>query len=705
MLSCKSSDIQHYTSVKSDVSDVFPEHCLLNIFLHNGLIPTITKPTRITSSSATLIDNIYVSVRQNHIKSGILCCDISDHLPIFMFVENNNIVEKKQPLIIKKRKMNDNIFEQIRNRLYMVNWQFLEDLEVNDAYTQMMGKINSILDACAPEKIYKIPASHVIRDPWMTTGILKSSRTLNGLYKQQLGKDKAHKHTIKYLKYRSIYRKLKRLTKQTYYNTVFKEYRFNAKKTWNVINNLIGRTNDKSSISDTFKVEGTQITNPNTIAEAFCKYFTNVGPDFASNIPKSKSSPTHYLQNCNQASFFIAPSDPYEISKIIDNMKNKSSSGHDDLNSIFLKTIKGSIIEPLKIIINKSLHTGIIPKDLKLAKVIPIYKSKDKQKLNNYRPISLLPIFSKILEKIMHKRLYGFLLSSKVLYSSQYGFRNKHSTIHAVNEFINDTIEAFEKKQYTLGVFLDLSKAFDTINHDILLHKLEWYGIRGVDLDWFRNYLSNRKQYVQYKNCKSSVHDILCGVPQGSVLGPLLFIIYTNDLPNCLKLSKTILFADDTTMYLSSNNLTYLYNNINEELDSLKDWFRANKLSLNVSKTNYVIFNNKNIIIPDQLKLKIGDELIELKNTVKFLGIYIDSKLDWHDHIKFIKNKLSSGNYAINRIKHLLSHKHLITLYYSLIYPYLDYGIILWGSTHTSYLKQIQIMQKKGNKGNFESKI
>ncbi len=208
-----------------------------------------------------------------------------------------------------------------------------------------------------------------------------------------------------------------------------------------------------------------------------------------------------------------------------------------------------------------------------------------------------------------------------LFYKSQYGFRSNHSTIRAVNEFTDDVIASFENKENSLGVFLDLSKAFDTIDHNILFRKLEWYGIRGMALDWFKSYLNNRKQYVQYKNVKSSTLAIPCGVPQGSVLGPLLFIIYTNDLPNCLSWSKAILFADDTTIYLSSKNIENLYNRVNQDLDHLSDWFRANRLSLNVGKTNCTLFKLNNNPINDNLKVKLGHDIIENKNVVKFLGI------------------------------------------------------------------------------------
>ena len=213
--------------------------------------------------------------------------------------------------------------------------------------------------------------------------------------------------------------------------------------------------------------------------------------------------------------------------------------------------------------VNTSIESGHVSDTMKLAKVIPIYKSKDKQMLNNDRPISLVPVFSKILENVIYQRLVNFLNSNNTLSSSQYGFRKNHSTINAVTELVSHVIKAMNRKENTISVYLDLSKAFDTVNHHILLRKLELYGIRGIALQWFEHYLTGRKQYVMYNNFQSSMRYITCGVPQGSVLGPLLFLIYINDIPNCLTHSKCIVFADDTTIFASCNNLNTLYNNVN----------------------------------------------------------------------------------------------------------------------------------------------
>ena len=268
--------------------------------------------------------------------------------------------------------------------------------------------------------------------------------------------------------------------------------------------------------------------------------------------------------------------------------------------------------------------------------------------------------------------------------------RLRYSMVRPLN------VKAYDDKKDTVSVLLDLSKAFDTINHTILLHKLKYYGIRGVALNWFQSYLINRRQYVKYNGIYSRAQNINCRVPHGSILGPLLFLIYMNDLPNCLSNSKVILFADNTTRYASSDNIVNLYDLINRDLDNLTDWFRANKLSLNTSKTHYMLISqNREINALDQNSINIASDEIERKDCCTFLGLMIDDELTWSKHIDYIHSKLCRSLYAINRSKYLVPPKYLKkTLYDSLVHPYLFYGISLWGGTCKSYLNKICIRQE-----------
>jgi hypothetical protein len=312
---------------------------------------------------------------------------------------------------------------KIANTINRTNWQYLEKLNTNEAYAAFSNTLSEIINTEAPEKTIVIPASRVIREPWMTIGLITSSRKLNKLYKKKIGKDGTHPHTMKFNQYRKMYNSLKRITKLKYYNDLFHKYQKDIRKTWSVINSLIRRTRDKKGISETFKINNVLIKDPQTISNEFCNFFTNIGLKYANDIPASKYTSDSYLRNKSKLNMFLTPTDPYEVVRQIDYLKHKHSSGHDGLSSSLIKDIKHEIALPLTIMINKSLSTGIVPDLLKTAKVIPIYKAKDKELLNNYRPISLLPTASKILEKLVHKRLYNFLLSQSIFYPSQYGFR------------------------------------------------------------------------------------------------------------------------------------------------------------------------------------------------------------------------------------------------------------------------------------------
>ncbi len=358
-----------------------------------------------------------------------------------------------------------------------------------------------------------------------------------------------------------------------------------------------------------------------------------------------------------------------------------------------LKEIKHEISLPLSTLINKSLQEGCVPQILKMAKVLPIYKSKEHNLLQNYRPISILSAISKVLERIVYNRVMTFLDKDNQLYKHQYGFRKGYSTVNAVSEFVADTLQAFEDKQYTVAVFLDLSKAFDTIDHKILLYKLSNYGIRGKALEWFKSYLSDRTQYVSHNGNNSDIMNITCGVPQGSILGPLLFLLYINDLPNSLKYLKAILFADDSTVYGSSKSLSTLVRNTQDDLNKLNDWLCANKLSLNINKTNFIVFSLKPST--DPVNIEINGTRINRELSTKFLGVYIDQTLNWGEHCKKCKMKLSSSLHVLNSFRNLFPTELLLKLYYSFFYHHITYGILLWGSAAKCHLNSIETMQKK----------
>ena len=291
--------------------------------------------------------------------------------------------------------------------------------------------------------------------------------------------------------------------------------------------------------------------------------------------------------------------------------------------------------KPLLHIFNVSLQNGTFPDELKIARVTPLFKNGSDSDLGNYRPISVLPCFSKILEKIMYNRLYKHLSDNNVLYKKQFGFQEKHSTEHAILHLVDQINCSFEKNLFTLGIFIDLSKAFDTVDHKILITKLENYGVKGTNLHWFKSYLKYRKQFIAYEIFSIYCINISCGVPQGSILGPLLFLVYVNDFN---KASVTDpMFAHDTNLFYSHQNMKTLFVTVNCELEKMCEWFRANKLSLNVTKTNHTLFHKNSTVT----ELKIDNSIIKRKSSVNFLGVMLDENISWKDHIKTTEKKLA----------------------------------------------------------------
>jgi hypothetical protein len=354
-----------------------------------------------------------------------------------------------------------------------------------------------------------------------------------------------------------------------------------------------------------------------------------------------------------------------------------------------------SIAKPISDIFNISLSAGIFPDNLKLGKVLPIHKSDDKTLPSNYRPISVLSVFSKILERLMYNRLIQFLTKNNILSDKQFGFRKNHSTSLALVNLIDRLSEQLEHNYITLGIFIDLSKAFDTINHKILLDKLCHYGVQGIANNWFKSYLNGRKQYVQIGTSTSNTQTITCGVPQGSILGPLLFLIYVNDITVVSRIFDIIMFADDTNLFIKDRNMECLVKNTNDELSKISKWFKLNKLSLNIKKTSFILFQSKKRNIPDKLDIRIDNIKIEQVKKTKFLGVIINETLTWDDHIFTIKQKVQKNIGIIHRIKKNVPSCTLPLLYQTLVHPYLEYCNIVWAIHRGSMLNNLFKCQKR----------
>ena len=394
------------------------------------------------------------------------------------------------------------------------------------------------------------------------------------------------------------------------------QHKDNIKKSWQVIKSIINKRK-YCPVNLKFKYNGDVISDGKTVANKFNTFFVNVGESLANEIPFIDRCPSEYIKVEISENFFVSAVTEDEIGKIICNFKD-SAAGWDDLRPRIMKLIQSCIKRPLTHICNRSFVTGIFPSELKIANVVPIFKSGDDMVFSNYRPVSVLPVLSKILERLMYNRLILYINRHDLLYEYQFGFQKGKSTHMALITLI-EISEALDQGELVIGIFLDFSKAFDTVDHGILLKKLELYGVKDTALKWFDSYLTNRLQYVTYNNIKSDKEKVKCGVPQGSILGPLLFLLYINDLTTVSTTSLSVLFADDTNIFMSGKNLPSMAMALNEQLTAIYEWLCCNKLSLNVLKTHYMIFTQRNKKVND-ISLYINNVSIEGVYVTKFLG-------------------------------------------------------------------------------------
>jgi hypothetical protein len=433
------------------------------------------------------------------------------------------------------------------------------------------------------------------------------------------------------------------------------------------------------------------LSNDKDVANHFNKYFTSIADKLESSMPLASEDPLKHVESqCN--SFVCLPTTASEVLSVINSFKNKGS----DLKSVPTLAFKvvAEIVSPVVAdLINLSFNRGTFPNNLKVARVIPVFKAGSRDSANNYRPISTLHVLNKIFEKVMYVRLDEYIRKYSVLSVNQFGFKRGSSTVDAVLRFSDEVYNVFNSKSYLLAVMLDFSKAFDTVNHLILLGKLQKIGVRGAANDWFRSYLTNRKQFVCINGVNSELRSVTSGVPQGSILGPLLFLLYINDMSRVSRELQFVHFADDTTVFLEGSNLSELFDVMNRELDKIDKWLSCNRLSINLSKTSYMIFSNRDKNVNKTLLVR--DVNISETDVTKFLGILIDNRLSFNYHIKNVCNKVSKSCGILRKLSSMIPPTVLRTLYSTLVLPHLQYGLPVWGASCRTGLARLGRLQDR----------
>ena len=655
----------------------------------------IKEPTRVTNNATSLID-LFITNNPHRIKtSGVIRVGISDHYVIYACTKAS--LCKLPPKIIESRSFkNYSKFAFQSDLFHAINSPYItEELDPNKMWENWKNVFSSIANKHAPLKTRKIRNKQT---PWLTYEIKKQMNHRDYL-KQKATQTKSRYLFQAYKTARNKTNKMIDKAKSMYFQQTIGCNNQNPKQLWKSVNLIRGKGSKKTNVSS-LRIEDETITGDENIAEAFNSFFIDVGPSLAKDLPECEKSHVDYMHYSGQNTFTFSEVSENDTFKLLCGLKESKAAVPDKINARLVKDSAEIICSSLTKIFNRSLQCGIFPDDLKNAFVSPIYKNGDKSDRSNYRPISVLSTVAKVFEKLVYSQIISYIDDSKILSNSQFGFQKGHSTTTSLLNATNNWLLNIDKGLINGILFLDLRKAFDTVDHKILINKLEMYGIKNSAFNWFKSYLDKRYQTCKINNVKSSRKVIECGVPQGSNLGPLLFLLYVNDLPNCLVNSKPNLFADDTNVSTFAKSTEELEKRLNLDLKNIYQWLVANKLTLNLTKTEYMIIGSRHILnkIHSDLDIKIGDYSVKRTKTTKCLGMVIDDKIKWEDHIDHVSKKVSRGIGAIKLIKPYVPKSCLNQVYNALVKPYFDYCSLVWQNCKLELQIKLQKFQNRAGR-------
>lgn len=640
--------------------------------------------TRETTTTKTILDHVCTNINNQNCHFTIIESNMSDHKQIYFEIK------KYQQEPIKKV-----VYEAMDYKMLYKNMEEILNNTFEDYSYEMLEmqiRKSILLSKISRTKILNRP-----KQEWINKEILRMINERNFQWleyksnKQNKDLEEKFKQTQTKVTEKILH------TKNTYYRDLFAKNSKKPKKMWSLINDLAKNKIKDISGPGKLVVDSRTITEENEICDHFNIYFSTIGSVLANEISDKYHNYRQDTYNSMAKTELheITPTTAKEISKIINNFDPNTSSGIDGISTKSIICIKDLIASKLATCINKCLEHATFPDSLKIAKVTPIYKSGSKLDPSNYRPISVLPVISKVFERILYDRLDKFLNSNKFFSKKQYGFRPKSNTLSATIDLVTKIKNKIDQKQIAVGVFIDLKKAFDTVSHNILIKKLSDCGVKSNALNIFKSYLLNRQQIIKIGDSQSTTKQINYGVPQGSILGPLLFLIYINEISQIGLSGDITLYADDTSLFYFGHTINAILTTVQKDLDRVNEWFQQNLLTINTNKTNYIIFAAKNKKYTQNTELKINGKTIQKKSNEKYLGLILDSYLNFKRHIEKIKNKLMSLTASLRGIVKCLPRPVRYLIYNSLVKPHIDYLIEIWGPAAKSNIGILQTAQNK----------